>query len=83
MRRYRIPHDRFVRCQRCGHTVERSRLSAPAYRRQSIAGIGHLAPGDCEPAEYVCVCPDCEAISSFDSAVRCAECLERPCICIG
>lgn len=70
-----------VQCLRCGHVAQRRRLADEGYRGRSLAGISHVAPGDCEPQEYVTVCPDCGASESFDEAIRCAECLEHPCIC--
>ncbi len=76
-----VPCDDPVRCQRCGHVAERGHLAGPPYARQSLRGIHHLAPGDCEPDEYVTVCPDCGAQDPFDDAVTCAECSSYPCIC--
>ena len=70
-----------VRCCRCGHAVARKGLDAPEYRAISLKGVRHLASGDCEPDEWVTICPDCGARESFEPAVRCAECLEFPCIC--
>jgi hypothetical protein len=75
------PYDDPVQCQSCGHIAERRRLGQGPYRRRTLRGIRHLAPGDCEPDEYVTVCPDCGAAESFDEATKCAECGRFPCIC--
>ena len=74
---YRDP----VRCLECGQVTERRRLDRREYRRRTLAAVRHLAAGDCEPEEFETVCPECGAAGSFDEAVRCAECLEYPCIC--
>jgi len=76
-----FPYDDPVRCLGCGYVTERRRLADQDHRRRSLAGIRHVAPGDCEPDEYVAVCPECGAVEAFDEAARCAECLEYPCIC--
>ena len=70
-----------VRCLCCGHVAERKRLAEAEYLKRSMRGIRHLAPGDCEPDEWVTTCPDCGAREAFVAAVRCAECLEYPCVC--
>jgi len=74
-------YDDPVRCLRCGYVTERRRLADEDHRRRSLAGIHHVAPGDCEPDEYVTACPECGAEECFDDATKCAECLEYPCIC--
>ena len=81
MRAERCAFDDPVECQGCGYVTERRRLDDEAFVRRSVAGIRYLAPGDCEPDEYVSVCPVCGAWESFDTAVRCAECGAFPCIC--
>ena len=70
-----------VRCRRCGHVTRRSRLRTERYQWRSLKGIRHVAAENCQPDEYVVACPDCGARESFDDAVRCAECLDCPCIC--
>jgi len=81
MRVRRLSYDDPVQCLRCGYGSERGRLEEESHHRRSLPGVRHVAPGDCEPDEYVTVCPDCGAEESFDEAIRCAECLEFPCIC--
>lgn len=70
-----------VQCSRCGHLTQRGLLETERYRRMSLRGIRYIAIEDCEPDEYVVACPDCGAVESFDDAILCAECLDRPCIC--
>ena len=82
MRACELPYDDPVQCLQCGYVTERRRLADGDHWRRSLAGIGHVAPGACEPAEYVTACPDCGATESFDEAIRCAECLEYPCTCV-
>ena len=78
-----LPFDSPVVCRRCGHLAERRWLVRPEYTRLALRGIRHRAPGDCEPDEYETVCPACGAVESFEEAIRCAECRERPCVCEG
>lgn len=46
-----------------------------------LDAIGHLPPGDCCEGEREVTCPDCGATDSYQRAIICAECLDRPCCC--
>jgi len=70
-----------VQCACCGLVARRAALEETEFHRQSLPAVRHLAPGRCAPAEWVLVCPDCGAVEPFIPALRCAECLERPCVC--
>jgi len=60
--------DRLMRCRDCDHQCQQRDLGRPEYEKRTIPAVKHLEPGDCEPAEYVTVCPDCGAEESFDLA---------------
>jgi len=77
----RLLRDDPVQCRCCGLLAERRWLGEGEFRKRSLRGIRYGAPGDGEPDEWVVACPDCAAEESFVPAVRCAECLERPCVC--
>ncbi|MBL7134839.1 MAG: hypothetical protein ISS78_12125 [Phycisphaerae bacterium] len=68
-------------CDECGRVVEMRDLEDLG--TQTLGPVRGLAPGRCEPAEYVTRCGQCGATESFQPAVRCAECGEYPCDCIG
>lgn len=72
-----------VQCGRCGHVAERRWLAGETYLAVSLIGTRHLARPDCEPDEYVSVCPVCGAEEAFQDAITCAECLGYPCACWG
>jgi len=77
----RFPYQDPVRCRHCGYVTERWQLRDETHQKLSLAGIRHVAPGDCLPDEYVTVCPVCQAEDPFDDATRCAECDQYPCTC--
>jgi len=62
-----------VVCACCGHETTRGRLDGEPHRELRLRGIHHLATGDCEPDEYVTVCPCCGAEDSYDGSVRCCD----------
>jgi hypothetical protein len=67
-------------CDACGAVYPRRDLDD--LQVCTLRGIAGLDPGRCEPAEYAAECPECGARDSFQPAVRCAECDQRPCTCL-
>ena len=66
-------------CDHCGLVVDRQ-LYERAWKR-TLAGVDHVAWGDCEPEERASECPGCGAVDSFHRPAVCAECWCRPCEC--
>lgn len=58
-RRLQAQLNRLRECDHCGWQMVRPPI------KQSLGGIMYVAPGQCEPSEYVEVCPECGAIESF------------------
>ena len=59
-----IPTPKTLACENCDLLIPAHRVEA--FGQKVLCGITHLATGDCEPAEYVTVCPECVARDSFE-----------------
>ena len=62
-----------LKCVKCGHECRRRDLSKPEYEKQTLPATRHLEPGDCEPEEYVTICPGCGAEESFEPLAESPE----------
>ena len=61
-------------CVKCGHECRRRDLNKPEYEKQTLPAVRHLEPGECGPAEYIIVCPECGAEESFDALAVPPDC---------
>ena len=69
----------FYVCDCCGMLADRSSL-----RRWAVRTLVEVRCGGADlwaEAEYLQSCGRCGAIESYQSAITCASCLQRPCVC--
>ena len=69
--------DDLLECSRCGHQVTGERLRDDEYWRLTLCGRRHQPAYDCEPDEWVSVCPDCGARESFVLAEAAEDSYQR------
>ena len=68
-------------CTKCGEIVDGWLLDDEPYQVCSLPGRRFGNPGLREPDEFQTTCLECGGKETFCSAIRCAECDERPCVC--